>query len=54
MKGLKNRVVVITGGLGDLGYASAKRLIEEDCKVALFDVKPDANGKADRYRLSIG
>jgi dihydroanticapsin dehydrogenase len=48
MKGLKNRVVVITGGLGDLGYASAKRLIEEDCKVALFDVKPDADGKAEK------
>jgi len=48
MKGLKNRVVVITGGLGDLGYATAKRLIEEDCKVAIFDIKPDTDAMAEK------
>ncbi|MEO8167994.1 MAG: SDR family oxidoreductase, partial [bacterium] len=42
MRGLKGKVVVVTGGLGDLGYASAQRLVEEGCKVALFDVKVDA------------
>jgi NAD(P)-dependent dehydrogenase (short-subunit alcohol dehydrogenase family) len=46
MRGLKDKVAIITGGLGDLGYASAQRLVEEGCKVALFDVIPDAAGKA--------
>lgn len=46
MKGLKNKVAIVTGGLGDLGYASAQRLVEEGCRVALFDLKPDTAGKA--------
>lgn len=45
MRGLKGNVAIITGGLGDLGYASAVRLVEEGCRVALFDVKPD-DGRA--------
>ncbi len=47
MKGLKNKVAIVTGGLGDLGYASAQRLIEEGCRVAVFDLKPDSVGKAE-------
>lgn len=59
MKGLKNRVAVVTGGLGDLGYATAERLGEEGCKVALFDIKTDDDGQATRigctaYRVDIG
>jgi len=50
MKGLKNKVAIVTGGLGDLGYASAQRLIEEGCRVAVFDFKPDTAGRA----LTIG
>ncbi len=46
MRGLKNKIVVISGGLGDLGYASAIRLTEEGCKVALFDLQPDRDDKA--------
>jgi NAD(P)-dependent dehydrogenase (short-subunit alcohol dehydrogenase family) len=46
MKGLKDKVAIVTGGLGDLGYASAQRLIEEGCRVALFDLKPDTDGRA--------
>jgi NAD(P)-dependent dehydrogenase (short-subunit alcohol dehydrogenase family) len=29
MRGLRNKVAIVTGGLGDLGYASAERLVEE-------------------------
>ena len=39
MKGLKNKIAVITGGLGDLGYATAKRLHEEGCTIVLLDLK---------------
>ncbi len=39
MKGLEGRVAIITGGLGDLGYATGKRLAEEGCTVALLDIK---------------
>lgn len=38
MKGLNNKVVVLPGGLGDLGFATAIRLVEEGCKVAILDV----------------
>ncbi len=46
MRGLKDKVAIVTGGLGDLGYATAVRLVEEGCKVALFDIKPDTQGQA--------
>lgn len=39
--------MLITGGLGDLGYASAVRLVDEGCRVALFDLKPDDGRAAD-------
>lgn len=42
MRGLKDKVAIITGGLGDLGFASGKRLAEEGCSVALLDVKEDS------------
>jgi dihydroanticapsin dehydrogenase len=41
MKGLKDQVAIVTGGLGDLGYASVKRLVEEGCRVAIFDLASD-------------
>ena len=52
MRGLKGRTIIVTGGIGDLGYASAKRLIEEDCKVALFDIKDDDNNMAEAIGCS--
>lgn len=46
MKGLKGSVAVVTGGLGDLGFATAQRLVEEGCKVAVFDLKRDDEERA--------
>jgi dihydroanticapsin dehydrogenase len=46
MRGLKDKTVIITGGLGDLGYASGQRLVEEGCQVALFDQKADPDKAA--------
>jgi NAD(P)-dependent dehydrogenase (short-subunit alcohol dehydrogenase family) len=52
MKGLKNKVAIVTGGLGDLGYASAQRLVEEGCRVALFDLKFDTERRAQAIGAS--
>ncbi|MCO5239250.1 MAG: SDR family oxidoreductase [Chitinophagaceae bacterium] len=48
MRGLKNKIAVVTGGLGDLGYAAAQRLREEGCKVVLIDLAPDSGNKASQ------
>ena len=45
MRGLSGKTTIVTGGLGDLGYAAAQRLVEEGCRVALFDHKAD-DGRA--------
>lgn len=44
MRGLKNKFVLITGGLGDLGWASAIRLKEEGCQVTVWDLLPREKG----------
>ncbi len=48
MRGLKDKVVVLTGGLGDIGYACARRLAEEGCRVTIFDLPPDDSGRASQ------
>jgi NAD(P)-dependent dehydrogenase (short-subunit alcohol dehydrogenase family) len=47
MRGLRDKVAIVTGGLGDLGHATAQRLVEEGCRVALFDLKADENRRAE-------
>lgn len=39
---------MVTGGLGDLGYACGRRLAEEGCRVALLDVRQDTEAAAER------
>ncbi|MBD2757638.1 SDR family NAD(P)-dependent oxidoreductase [Spirosoma validum] len=46
MRGLKDKIIVITGGLGDLGYATAIRMAEEGCVVVMVDLQPDTDQKA--------
>jgi len=46
MRGLKDRVAVVTGGLGDLGYATATRFVEEGCKVTILDLKANEQAQA--------
>jgi 3-oxoacyl-[acyl-carrier protein] reductase len=36
--GLKNKVVVVTGGAAGLGEATARRFAQEGCRVAIWDV----------------
>lgn len=46
MRGLTGKIALVTGGLGDLGYATAQRLNEEGCKVIIADLQPDSENKA--------
>jgi dihydroanticapsin dehydrogenase len=46
MRGLKGKIAIVTGGLGGLGYATARRLAEEGCKVAIFDLPRDGRDMA--------
>ncbi|NLZ86780.1 MAG: SDR family NAD(P)-dependent oxidoreductase, partial [Gammaproteobacteria bacterium] len=38
MKGLKDKVIIVTGGAGGIGSATCRRLAEEGAKVAIFDM----------------
>lgn len=58
MRGLKNKTAVITGGLGDLGYATAQRLYEEGCTIVLIDLQAAEKEKVSSldaafYRVDI-
>src|SRR5665811_466388 len=37
--GLRDRVVIVTGGAGGIGLATARRFAQEGCRVASWDVK---------------
>jgi 3alpha(or 20beta)-hydroxysteroid dehydrogenase len=42
LKGLQDRVTIVTGGASGIGRATAARLLEEGARVAIVDVDPDA------------
>lgn len=41
MRGLKDKVVLVTGGAGGMGEAICRRFAEEGCRVAIFDRDSD-------------
>ncbi|QIO09024.1 2-hydroxycyclohexanecarboxyl-CoA dehydrogenase [Acinetobacter lanii] len=55
MKGLHNKVVIVTGGAGGIGSATCRRLAAEGAKVAIFDMNLEAANKiADEIKAQNG
>lgn len=46
MKDLKDKVAVITGAAGGIGYAFAEKAIKEGAKVIISDIRPDGLAEA--------
>ena len=42
MRGLKNRVAIVTGAAGEIGRAICRRFIDEDINIIAFDVNAGA------------
>jgi len=64
MRGLQDRNVIVTGGASGIGQAISRRLGEEGCAVAIFDLNGDgarataeeiagAGGKAFGYQVDV-
>jgi 2-hydroxycyclohexanecarboxyl-CoA dehydrogenase len=53
MKGLNGKRVLITGGAGGIGTATAIRFIEEGARVVIFDIDENAIQKIEKKLPSL-
>src|SRR6478609_9544785 len=52
MRGLRNKVVIVTGGAAGIGAAICERFREEGSRVAVFDIQGTSPYKVDISDLS--
>ncbi len=52
--GLRNKVVIITGGAAGIGRATARRFAEEGCRVAIWDVNETAGAETLQELRALG
>ena len=53
MRGLRNKVVIVTGGASGIGAAICERFREEGSKVAVFDLSYEKHFPGEKYRIDI-
>jgi 2-hydroxycyclohexanecarboxyl-CoA dehydrogenase len=53
MRGLQNKVVIVTGGAVGIGAAICERFREEGSKVAVFDLSFEKNFPGEKYKIDI-
>jgi len=53
--GLRDKVVIVTGGAAGIGAATALRFAQEGCRIAVWDVRDASSGPAaEELRLAAG
>jgi 2-hydroxycyclohexanecarboxyl-CoA dehydrogenase len=53
MRGLRNKVVIVTGGARGIGAAVCERFSEEGSKVAVFDLSFEKDFPGEKYKIDI-
>ena len=53
MRGLRNKVVIVTGGAAGIGAAICERFKEEGAKVAIFDLSFEKDFPGEKYKIDI-
>jgi len=53
MRGLRNKVAIVTGGASGIGAAVCARFLEEGSKVAVFDLSFEKNFPGEKYKIDI-
>jgi len=53
MRGLRNKVVIVTGGAAGIGAAICERFKEEGARVAVFDLSFEKNFPGGKYKIDI-
>jgi NAD(P)-dependent dehydrogenase (short-subunit alcohol dehydrogenase family) len=51
---LQGKVAIVTGGAGGIGFAIARRFLQEGCKVTIADIDSERGGKAERDLSGFG
>ena len=54
MRGLSDKVVIVTGGGGGIGTATCQRFAQEGAKVAVFDIDANSAGRTAAQIVEAG